>query len=237
MSGNVRGKNGFDAARRTRCLPRWNRHPKSNWSRSLWHVVVAFGISSPTTSLIRHSTRLKTPQAMGRSQQSSHSVPMRLMDRLRISTQHRPCSIHRGISTRPGRLGNAVCRSLPPGSFHYWPDSLDNARLVAFYCQCAVGRAADVDPDADAADYYGTKDELEPGLKWLRERARQSEASAQCDLIRALVHSASRRTRCLECNAGVIRKSHKTKRHRRTIRWCEMATFEGFSSISFWKIA
>jgi len=83
-------------------------------------------------------------------------------------------------------VGHAVCRSLPPGSFHYWKDSLDNARIVALYCQNAVGEVADVDPEADAEDYYGTKDEAEPGLKWIRGCARQSEAYAQCDLIRSL---------------------------------------------------
>lgn len=60
-------------------------------------------------------------------------------------------------------VGHAVCRSLPPGSLHYWKDAVDNARLVALYCQWAVGRAADPDRDTDAADYYGTNDD-EPGL-------------------------------------------------------------------------
>jgi hypothetical protein len=82
-------------------------------------------------------------------------------------------------------IGHAVCRSLPPGSLHYCADALENARLVALYCQWAVGRAADPDHDADAEDYYGTKN-TEPGLLWLRERAQQAEASAQCDLIRTL---------------------------------------------------
>lgn len=82
-------------------------------------------------------------------------------------------------------VGHAVCRSLPPGSFHYWKDAVDNARLVALYCQWAVGRAADPDRDADAEDYHGTND-AEPGLLWLRQRATQAEASAQCDLIRTL---------------------------------------------------
>lgn len=83
-------------------------------------------------------------------------------------------------------VGHAVCRSLPPGSFHYWKDAVDNARLVAVYCQWAAGRAADPDPDADAEDYFGTNDEAEPGLMWVREHAEQAEASAQCDLIRSL---------------------------------------------------
>jgi hypothetical protein len=83
-------------------------------------------------------------------------------------------------------VGHAVCRSLPPGSFHYWNDAVDNARLVALYCQWAMGRAADPDRDADAEEYYGTNEEAEPGLKWLKQRAEQAEASAQCDLIRTL---------------------------------------------------
>jgi hypothetical protein len=83
-------------------------------------------------------------------------------------------------------IGQAVCRSLPPGSFHYWPDGLDNARLIALYCQWGVAWAADPDTDADAEDYYGTDDKAEPGLLWLRDRAQQAEASAQCDLIRHL---------------------------------------------------
>ena len=82
-------------------------------------------------------------------------------------------------------VGHAVCRWLPPGSMHYWTDALDNARLVALKCQWAVSWAADPDIDADAEDYYGTKD-TEPGLSWLRESARQAEATAQCDLIRTL---------------------------------------------------
>ena len=82
-------------------------------------------------------------------------------------------------------IGHAVCRSLPPGSLHYVADALENARLVALYCQWAVGRAADPDRDPDAEDYYGTKN-TDPGLLWLRERAQQAEASAQCDLIRTL---------------------------------------------------
>jgi hypothetical protein len=38
-------------------------------------------------------------------------------------------------------VGHAVCRSLPPGSFHYATDAVDNSRLVALYCQWAVGWA------------------------------------------------------------------------------------------------
>jgi hypothetical protein len=83
-------------------------------------------------------------------------------------------------------VGHAVCRSLPLGSFHYCEDATDNARLVALYCQWAAGRAADPDGDADAEDYYGTSDEAEPGLMWVRQRAEQAEASAQCDLMRTL---------------------------------------------------
>ena len=83
-------------------------------------------------------------------------------------------------------IGHAVCRSTPPGSFHYWKDAWDNARLVALYCQWAVSRAADPDRDADDADPYGADDNAEPGLMWLRQRAQQAEASAQCDLIRTL---------------------------------------------------
>jgi hypothetical protein len=82
-------------------------------------------------------------------------------------------------------VGHAVCRSLSPESFHYWTDALDNARLIALKCQWAIGWAADPDVDADAEDYDGTKD-TEPGLSWLREIARQTEAAAQCDLIRTL---------------------------------------------------
>jgi hypothetical protein len=83
-------------------------------------------------------------------------------------------------------VGHAVCRSLPPGSFHYWKDALDNARLVALYSQWAVGHAADPDRDADAEDPYGTNDEAEPGLTWLRQCVQKAEASAQCGLIRTL---------------------------------------------------
>ena len=121
----------------------------------------AFGISSPTTSLIRHSTRWRPPESNGKT------IPAELTNsganEVDGSTAYfDPTSPlfdpSRNLNAARA-IGHAVCRSLPPGSFHYWPDSLDNARLVAFYCQCAVGRAAD-DPDADAADYYGTKDEL-----------------------------------------------------------------------------
>lgn len=80
-------------------------------------------------------------------------------------------------------VGHAVCRSLPPGSFHYWTDAADNARLVGLYCQWAVGRAADPDCGADPDDTY---DDAESGSLWLRQYAQQAEASAQCDLIRTL---------------------------------------------------
>jgi hypothetical protein len=83
-------------------------------------------------------------------------------------------------------VGHAVSRSLPPGSLHYWKDATDNARLVALYCQWAVGRAADPDREADDADPYCNDDDAEPGLMWLRQRAEQVEASAQCDFIRTL---------------------------------------------------
>lgn len=83
-------------------------------------------------------------------------------------------------------VGHAVCRSLPPGSFYFATDATNNSRLVALYCQWAVGWAADPDSDADAADPYGTNDDAEPGRMWVRERAQQAEASAQCDLIRGL---------------------------------------------------
>jgi hypothetical protein len=83
-------------------------------------------------------------------------------------------------------VGHAVCGSLLPGSLHYRADALNNARLVALYCQWAVGRAADPDPDADAEDYYGANHDAEPGLMWLRQRAEHAEAAAQCDLIRSL---------------------------------------------------
>jgi hypothetical protein len=59
---------------------------------------------------------------------------------------------------------------------------VDNSRLVALYCQWAVGRAASPDRDVDAED----NDDTEPGLMWLRHRATQAEASAQCDLIRTV---------------------------------------------------
>ena len=100
-----------------------------------------------------------------------------------VDTSSRDPSCNPNVSMA---VGHAVCRFLPPGSFHYWTDAVDNARLVALYCQWAVGRAADPDPDADAADPYGTNDDAEPGLMWVRERAQQAEASAQCDLIRGL---------------------------------------------------
>ncbi len=83
-------------------------------------------------------------------------------------------------------VGLAVCRSLPPGSFHYWSDAVDCSRLVAVYCQSAVGWAADPDRDADAEDYEGADDGAEPGLTWIRQRAEQAEASIHCDLIRSL---------------------------------------------------
>jgi hypothetical protein len=83
-------------------------------------------------------------------------------------------------------VGHAVCRSLPPGSFDYWTDAVDNARLVALYCQWAVGHAADPDTQANAEEPCEANDDAEPGLLWLRQRAERAEAAAQCDLIRSL---------------------------------------------------
>lgn len=79
-------------------------------------------------------------------------------------------------------VGHAVCRSLPLESFHYWKDGVDNARLVALYCQWAVGRAADPGMDDERLDEEA--DEADLGIGWLRKRAEQAEAFAQCDLIR-----------------------------------------------------
>ena len=46
-------------------------------------------------------------------------------------------------------VGHAVCRSLAPGSFHYWRDAFRTMhRLVALYCQWAVGRAAEPGTEA-----------------------------------------------------------------------------------------
>ena len=78
-------------------------------------------------------------------------------------------------------VAHAAWRSLAPGSSQVQADALENARLVALYCQWAVGEAAD--PDADDDD---TDEETEPGSSWIRERAQKAEASAQCDLIRKL---------------------------------------------------
>jgi hypothetical protein len=83
-------------------------------------------------------------------------------------------------------VGHAVCRSLPPGSFHYWKDPVDNARLVALKCQWAVGKAADPHNEADDEDPYGENSDAEPGLNWLRQRAQRAEAAAQCDIFRSL---------------------------------------------------
>jgi hypothetical protein len=83
-------------------------------------------------------------------------------------------------------IGHAVCRFLPPGSFHYWKDGLDNARLVALYCQWAIGWDADRERDADAEDYLDTTEEAEPGSTWIRQHAEDAEASAQCGLIRSI---------------------------------------------------
>jgi hypothetical protein len=88
-------------------------------------------------------------------------------------------------------VGHAVCRSLPPGSLQYWSDARENARMVALYCQWAVGWAADPDSDADAEDPYGDLDNADPGLMYLRRTAQQAEASAQCDLIRRLFKRAA----------------------------------------------
>jgi hypothetical protein len=77
-------------------------------------------------------------------------------------------------------VGHAVCRSLFRDSLQFWRDALDNARLVALNRQWAVGWAVDSDHDADSTD------ETEPGISWLRQRAEQAEASAQCELIRSL---------------------------------------------------
>lgn len=81
-------------------------------------------------------------------------------------------------------VGHAVCRSTPPGSFHYWKDAMDNARLVALYCQWAVGRAADTGTDDEGCDEEA--DAADVGIGWIRKRAEQTEAAAQCDLIRTL---------------------------------------------------
>lgn len=81
-------------------------------------------------------------------------------------------------------IAHAVCRSLTPGSFHYWADGVDNARLVALYCQWAAGSVAD--PGADEPQFDANSDEADLGSGWLRKRAEKAEASAQCDLIRGM---------------------------------------------------
>jgi hypothetical protein len=81
-------------------------------------------------------------------------------------------------------IGHAVCRSLAPGSFHYWKDGIDNARLVALYCQWAVGRAAD--PSTDDEGCEEEADEAGVGIGWIRAQAEQAEASAQCGMIRGI---------------------------------------------------
>jgi hypothetical protein len=79
-------------------------------------------------------------------------------------------------------VAHAVCRSLPPGSFHYWTDGLENARLVALYCMWAVGREAEAGSEDEGCDEAA--DEAEIGVGWLRGRAEQIESAALCDLIR-----------------------------------------------------
>ncbi|HYV39027.1 MAG TPA: hypothetical protein VE988_25300 [Gemmataceae bacterium] len=81
-------------------------------------------------------------------------------------------------------IGHAVCRCLPPGSFYYETDAVENARLVALYCQWAVGHAAE--PAANDEGFDEEVDAAELGQTWLRQRAEQTEADAQCDLIRHL---------------------------------------------------
>lgn len=81
-------------------------------------------------------------------------------------------------------VGHAVCRSLPPGSFHHWKDGVDNARLVALYCMWAVGRSA-VPPSGEECSDEEPEQSVS-GAMWLRKRAEQAEASAQCNLIRSL---------------------------------------------------
>jgi hypothetical protein len=90
-------------------------------------------------------------------------------------------------------VAHAVAACLPPGNLHYSSDGRENARLLAVYCQFAAGLAADPDADADADDPYGTNDDVESGLMYLRRTAQQGEAAAQCDLIRALFTRAADR--------------------------------------------
>ena len=78
-------------------------------------------------------------------------------------------------------VGLAVCRSLPPGSSFHWKDRLDISRLVAMYCQWAVGRRVDI----------GASGEAEIGVSPVNDRTQQAEASAQCDLIRSLFISST----------------------------------------------
>ncbi len=88
-------------------------------------------------------------------------------------------SLYLRNSSAAKAVGEAVRHCTRPNSFHFSDNYVENARLVALYCQWALSWAeCPLDPDDECDDVDDEEDES--GLLWLR---RQIEEKVQAEQL------------------------------------------------------
>ncbi len=91
-------------------------------------------------------------------------------------------SLYLQNSSAAKAVGEAVRHCTRPGSFHFSDNYLENARLVALYCQWALSRA-ECPPDPDGQCNDSDDDEDESGLQWLRRQIEEKEQAKQLEFV------------------------------------------------------